>query len=82
VDVSGIAVGNTVTVIATVDGATVTAVTVTEGSEFGGMPQGGTGRTDDNSGEQGPMGAPGGTPPEGTAPQGGTAPTTQAPQTS
>ena len=82
VDVSGIAVGNTVTVIATVDGAAVTAVTVTAGSEFGGMPQGGAGRTDDNFGEQGPMGAPGGTPPEGTAPQGGTAPTTQAPQTS
>jgi len=82
VDVSNVAVGDTVTVIATVDGAAVTAVTVAEGSEFGGMPAGGFGGPDDASGEQGQLGVPGGTPPDGTAPQEGTAPTTQAPQTS
>jgi hypothetical protein len=82
VDVSNVAVGDTVTVIATVDGAAVTAVTVAEGSEFGGMPAGGFGGPDDASGEQGQLGVPGGTPPNGTAPQEGTAPTTQAPQTS
>ena len=82
VDVSNVAVGDTVTVIATVDGAAVTAVTVAEGSEFGGMPAGGFGGPDDASGDQGELGVPGGTPPNGTAPQEGTAPTTQAPQTS
>ena len=82
VDVSIVAVGDTVTVIATVDGAAVTAVTVAEGSEFGGMPAGGFGGPDDASGDQGELGVPGGTPPNGTAPQEGTAPTTQAPQTS
>ncbi len=80
VDVSGIAVGDTVTVIATVDGSTVTAVTVIEGSGFGGMPPGAI--DPDGDADQGRMGAPGGTPPNGTAPQQGTAPTTQAPQTS
>lgn len=82
VDVSDIAVDDTVTVIATVDGSTVTAVTVVEGSEFGGMPADGVPGGPDASGEQGQMGVPGGTPPNGTAPQDGTAPTTQAPQTS
>jgi hypothetical protein len=82
VDVSNVAVGDTVTVIATVDGTAVTAVTVAEGSEFGGMPAGGFGGPDDASGDQGQLGVPGGTPPDGTAPQEGTAPTTRAPQTS
>jgi hypothetical protein len=81
VDVSTIAVDDTVTVIATVDGSTVTAVSVVEGSASGGMPAGGFGGPDDATGE-GQLGVPGGTPPNGTAPQEGTAPTAQAPQTS
>jgi hypothetical protein len=82
VDVSNVAVGDTVTVIATVDGAAVTAVTVAEASEFGGMPAGGFDGPGDASRDQGELGVPRGTPPNGTAPQEGTAPTTQAPQTS
>jgi len=79
VDVPGIAVDDTVTVIATVDGSTVTAVSVVEGSASG-VPAGGFGGPGDASGE-GQLAVPGGTPPNRTAPQEGTAPT-QAPQTS